>query len=195
MTPIRPTITKEEINDMPKVEFAGTIHVINTPEEAENAVAKLLAQPMVGIDTETRPTFKRGEMHQVALLQVATDNESFLFRLNKTGLTRPIIGLLESKTTQKIGLSLKDDFLLLHKRASFEPRNYTELQAFVREFGIEEMSLQKIYAILFEKKIAKRQQLSNWEAEALTEAQQQYASIDAWACLQIYHKLIAMQEK
>lgn len=186
---IHKTINKESINEMPKVLFDGQIHVVQTPQEVERAVAYLKSCPIVGIDSETRPSFTKGRVHKVALLQIASEEHCFLFRLNLTGLTLPLILLLENPNVLKVGLSLKDDFMMLRKRAPFEPRGYIELQEYVRMFGIEDKSLQKIYGILFGQKISKSQRLSNWEAAELTQPQQLYAATDAWACLNIYNKL------
>lgn len=186
---IRKNISKEEIGNFPKVAFSGKIHLVRTPQEAERAIAYLKQFSLLGIDTETRPSFKKGLVNKVALVQISTENEAFLFRVNQTGLTLPLITLLENPQIDKVGLSLKDDFHKLHECAPFQPRGIIELQEYVRMFGIEEMSLQKIFAILFKQKISKRQQLSNWEADELTIPQQQYAAIDAWACLQIYNRL------
>lgn len=186
---IRRTIDKEEVNTLPKANFPGEIHLVQTPQEAERAVAYLKRCPTVGIDSETRPSFTKGQVRKVALLQVASETHCFLFRLNLTGLTLPVITLLEHPGITKVGLSLHDDFMMLHKRAPFEPRGCVELQEYVRMFGIRDMSLQKIYAILFREKISKSQQLSNWEADTLTLPQQQYAATDAWACLNIYNLL------
>lgn len=191
---IKRTINKEVVNAMPKAAFTGEIHVVNTPWEAERAVAYLRGCPLLGIDSETRPSFAKGHTHKVALLQVASEEHCFLFRLNVMGLTLPLITLLEMPHITKVGLSLKDDFMMLHKRAPFEPRGIIELQEFVRPFGIEEQSLQKIYAILFGEKISKTQRLSNWEADVLTQPQQLYAATDAWACLNIYRKLQQLKE-
>lgn len=191
---IKRTIDKEVVNAMPKAAFTGEIHVVNTPWEAERAVAYLRGCPLLGIDSETRPSFAKGHTHKVALLQVASEEHCFLFRLNVMGLTLPLITLLEMPHITKVGLSLKDDFMMLHKRAPFEPRGIIELQEFVRPFGIEEQSLQKIYAILFGEKISKTQRLSNWEADVLTQPQQLYAATDAWACLNIYQKLQQLKE-
>ncbi|MCD8184212.1 MAG: 3'-5' exonuclease domain-containing protein 2 [Bacteroides sp.] len=186
---IKRTIDKEELKEMPKVIFRGQIHVVQTPQEAERAVAYLKKCPLLGIDSETRPSFTKGQSHKVALLQISSEEHCFLFRLNLTGLTLPIITLLESPSVVKVGLSLRDDFMMLHKRAPFEQRACIELQEYVRAFGIQDKSLQKIYAILFNEKISKSQRLSNWEAETLTEPQKQYAATDAWACLNIYNLL------
>ena len=186
---IRRTIDKEALKDLPKAAFEGQIHVVQTPHEAERAVAYLKTCPVVGLDSETRPSFSKGRSYKVALLQVSSHEHCFLFRLNLTGLTLPVITLLENPRVLKVGLSLKDDFMMLHKRAPFEPRGYVELQEYVRPFGIQDKSLQKIYGILFSQKISKSQQLSNWEADVLTEPQKLYAATDAWACLNIYNKL------
>ncbi len=186
---IKRTIDKEALKDLPKASFPGKIHVVQTPQEAERAVTFLRQCSMVGIDSETRPSFSKGKPHKVALLQVSSEDHCFLFRLNLTGLTLPIINLLESPNITKIGLSLKDDLMMLHKRAPFEAHACIELQEYVRPFGIEDKSLQKIYGILFGEKISKAQRLTNWEADTLTEPQKLYAATDAWACLNIYNRL------
>lgn len=186
---IKKKITKEEIQKLPTVGYEGGITVVNTPQEVERAVAHLKQSSLLGMDSETRPSFKKGQVNKVALLQISNGETTYLFRLNKTGLTMPLIMLLENPQIIKVGLSLKDDFHRLHACATFQPRGIVELQEEVRLFGIQEMSLQKIFAILFGKRISKRQQLSNWEADKLTQPQQQYAAIDAWACLQIYNQL------
>ncbi len=186
---IRRTIDKEEVKEMPKAVFPGQIHIVDNPQEAERAVAYLKSCPILGIDSETRPSFTKGQSHKVALLQISSEEHCFLFRLNLTGLTLPVIMLLENPNVIKVGLSLRDDFMMLHKRAPFEQRACVELQEYVRTFGIQDKSLQKIYAILFGEKISKSQRLSNWEATELTIPQQQYAATDAWACLNIYNLL------
>ena len=122
-------------------------------------------------------------------MQVATHDTCFLFRLNRIGLTPSVIRLLEDKTVLKIGLSLHDDFFNLHHRGDFIVGDFVELQQEVKKLGIMDLSLQKIYANLFQAKISKSQQLSNWEALLLTDAQQQYAAIDAWACIRIYERI------
>lgn len=186
---IKRTIDKEVLKELPKAVFFGQIHIVQTPSEAEKAVAFLKTCPLLGIDSETRPSFTKGQSHKVALLQISSEDHCFLFRLNLTGLTLPLIELLESPSITKVGLSLRDDFMMLHKRAPFEQRACVELQEYVRAFGIQDKSLQKIYGILFGEKISKSQRLSNWEADALTEPQKQYAATDAWACLNIYNRL------
>lgn len=191
---VKRTITKEDISMMPKVSFEGNIKVVNTEKEAEQAIAYLNNSFVLGIDSETKPSFTKGKTHKVALLQIATDECCFLFRLNKIGFPKGLIELLENPAIVKIGLSLKDDFLAMHKRVPFNQQSCVELQDFVKSFGIQDKSLQKIYAILFGKKISKSQRLSNWEAETLTSSQQLYAATDAWTCLNIYNLLQKLQQ-
>ena len=195
MKQIKNKITKAEIAEMPKVQFSGRIFVIYTVTDAEKAVEYLRTQHIVGVDTETRPSFKRGMSHKVALLQIATSDTCFLFRLNRIGMPTFLQDFLMGDTL-KIGLSLKDDFLMLRRRKDVhaEEGNWIELQDYVGRFGIEDRSLQKIFANLFGQKISKSQRLSNWEVETLTESQMNYAATDAWACVEIYNCLAEMEQ-
>ncbi|WP_321518655.1 3'-5' exonuclease [uncultured Bacteroides sp.] len=186
---VKRTITKDDISEMPKVNFEGKIIMICTEKDAERAVGFLSKFSVLGIDSETKPSFVKGKSHKVSLLQIATNEHCFLFRLNLIGFPQVLIGLLENPLIVKVGLSLKDDFLAMHKRVTFKQQNCIELQDFVKPFGIQDKSLQKIYAILFGYKISKSQRLSNWEAESLSSSQQLYAATDAWTCLKIYNLL------
>lgn len=190
MTEYQSTIDKKLISEMPKESFSGRIIIIYTEDDARKAVAYLNKCSVVGVDTETRPSFKKGRINDVALLQISTPDTCFLFRLNRIGIPGFLEDFLQNDVL-KIGLSLRDDFNMLRRANNKDPRegNWIELQEYVTRFGIQEKSLQKIYAILFGKKISKSQRLSNWEADVLTEAQQQYAATDAWATLRIYQKL------
>ena len=194
MKQIKNTITKAEIAAMPKVQFPGRVFVIYTETEANKAVEFLKSQSIVGVDTETRPSFKKGTSHKVALLQISTTDTCFLFRLNQIGMPEALQEFLMSDVL-KIGLSLKDDFMMLKRRKDVhaEEGNWIELQDYVSRFGIEDRSLQKIFANLFGQKISKSQRLSNWEAETLSENQIKYAATDAWACVEIYNCLEEME--
>lgn len=180
---------KKSISDLPRVTFPGKIVVVLTESEAQKAVDFLLSADILGIDSETRPVFKKGQHHKVALLQVSTKDVCFLFRLNLIGMPSCIVRLLEDTTILKVGLSLHDDFMMLHQRRDFKIGRFIDLQNMVSKFGIEDLSLQKLYANLFHERITKRQQLSNWEAPILTEQQKIYAATDAWTCIQIYERL------
>lgn len=186
---------KELIGSLPVVQFEGRIVVVISEGEARRAVDFLLAQPLLGFDTETRPSFKRGFQHSAALLQVSTEDICFLFRLNYLGLTPDIIRLLEDTSVAKVGLSWHDDLNGLHKLGDFKAGRFIDIQNLVGEVGIEDLSLQKLYANLFGQKISKRQQLSNWEADVLTDKQKLYAATDAWACIGIYKEIMRLSKE
>ena len=183
------SISKEEIAALEPEIFNGRIFVIDTPDKANQAIEDLSKFTNLGFDTETRPTFRKGDLNNVALIQLATNDQCYLFRLNRIGFSPSLVRLLSDENMLKIGLSLKDDFLNLSRMMKFTPKGFVDLQKIVSKHDIADTALQKIYAILFQKKISKRQQLSNWEADFLSDAQKQYAALDAWACLRIYEKL------
>lgn len=195
MTEIQNSIDKKLIAGLPQIVFYGDIMVIDTLQAAEEAVAELSSESIVGFDTETKPSFKKGVTNKVALLQLSTLHKSYLFRLNLIGIPDCLARFLANPEIRKIGLSIKDDFNMISGRSDVKPQGFVELQEFVPSLGIQEKGLQRIYALLFGRKISKAQQLSNWEAESLTPAQQQYASIDAWACLEIYRYLCDLKRK
>lgn len=186
---------KADINCLPVVQFDGRIITLVSEAEAEKAVEYLLHQPILGFDTETKPSFKKGKgMNPVTLLQVSTPDTCFLFRLNHIGMSDSVVRLLSDRKVTKVGLSWQDDLHQLCRRKEFSPGTFVELQKYVREFGIEDASLQKLYANIFGQKISKSQRLTNWEADCLNEKQQRYAATDAWACVRMYQELKHLKE-
>lgn len=181
---------KSIINSLPLVTFPGKIMVVLNEYEAERAVEYLLSCDVLGVDTETRPAFRKGNNHKVALLQVATRKECFLFRLNHLGLPKSLLRLLSNKQVPMVGLSWHDDLMSLHRREQFEPGWFIDIQDIIGNLGIVDKSLQKLYANLFGEKISKRQRLTNWEADVLTDRQKEYAAIDAWACIKLYDEIM-----
>ncbi|MCM1020752.1 MAG: 3'-5' exonuclease domain-containing protein 2 [Muribaculum sp.] len=183
------SITKEQIAELPDVTYSGNIHVVTTEQDAQKALNAIYRSNIVGFDTETKPSFTKGHRNSVALIQIATPTDCYLFRINRFGFCKSLVDFMQNNQITKIGLSLRDDFHVLHNIASFEPQGFIDLQQFVSNFSIANASLQKIFAIIFNQRISKRQQLSNWEADTLTTPQMNYAAIDAWACLKIYKYL------
>ena len=186
MIDIPSNIAKADIAQMPNELFEGRIIVIHALADVEKAVNYLKGFPIVGIDTETRPSFAKGKTYEVSLLQLSTEDTCFLFRLNYIGMPKALVDLLQDGRQLKVGLSLRDDIQNLNRKHKFEPRGFLDLQHYVKEMGIEAQSLQKIYALLFGKKISKSQRLTNWEADVLTDRQKGYAATDAWACIRMY---------
>lgn len=181
---------KSIINSLPLVTFPGKIIVVLNEYEADRVVEYLLSCDVLGVDTETRPAFRKGNNHKVALLQVATRKECFLFRLNHLGLPKSLLRLLSNKQVPMVGLSWHDDLMSLHRREQFEPGWFIDIQDIIGNLGIVDKSLQKLYANLFGEKISKRQRLTNWEADVLTDRQKEYAAIDAWACIKLYDEIM-----
>lgn len=194
MKTIHTKIDKSLIPDMPQVVFEGRIIVVVSAAETRKAVDFLLSQPILGVDTETRPSFRKGVIYTVSLLQVATRDICFLFRLKHIGKNRDIIRLLEDTTVPKIGLSLHDDMMSLAKVYQFKPGLFIDLQNHVSEIGVRDLALQKLYANFFGMKISKSQRLTNWEADILTDRQKMYAAIDAWACIKLYEELMRLEK-
>ena len=182
-------ISKDLVNLMPLVSFDGQTIIVDRPEQVEEAVSYLRDCPVLGIDTEARPSFTRGTHYPTALVQIATEQRCYLFRLNKIGMPASLARIFSSKQICKVGLAFKDDLNGLRRLHDFKPQNCVDLQSFVSGYGIMELGLQKIFAIVFGKKISKSQQLTNWEADTLTPEQARYAATDAWATLLIYQAL------
>lgn len=186
---------KKNIGQLPRVLFEGKIVTIFTEGEAQRAVDYLLTKDILGLDTETRPSFKRGQSFKVALLQVSTRDICFLFRLNRLHNSPAVKRLLEDEVIPKIGLSLHDDVRMMHHRIpDLQPGHFIDLQNVMKNLGVEDMSLAKLYANVFGQRISKREQLSNWEAETLSEKQKRYAATDAWACIMLYEEYLRLMD-
>ena len=182
-------IDKEIVKDLPIAQTDCQIELIDSPDEVDKAVKYLLRSKVVGFDTESKPSFTKGKSNKIALMQISTQKRCFLFRLQMIGKNQRLKEFLENENIKKIGVAIHGDLRNLRVWSKFEPKNFVDLQNIVGDYGIEELGLQKIYAIVFGRKISKSQQLSNWEAKILNRAQQIYAATDAWACRQIYLKL------
>ncbi len=184
------SISKQQLSALPPAQFKGTIVVVDTPIAVDHAVEQLRKAALIGFDTETRPSFKKGQSFKVSLLQLSGPDTCYLFRLNKIGMPSSLKELLEDPEKMKIGLSIHDDFRNLHKDYDFEPQGFIELQTFVTQWQIIDKSLSKLYGILFGQRLSKAQRLSNWEVDKLAESQLHYAALDAYACTKIYSYLI-----
>jgi len=184
-------ITREELDELPLKAFEGEIVVVDKTEKLESAIHYLSNQRMIGFDTETKPSFKRGQVNQVALLQLATGKKAFLFRINEIGLPDPLKKILSNPEILKVGVAIHDDIKGLQRISPFKPAGFIELQQEVKDYGINDFSLKKIAGIVLGVRISKSQRLSNWESGELTEAQQCYAATDAWISFRILHSLSA----
>ncbi len=191
---IQAKISNEDSAKLPPLTFDGEIIVVDRPELIESACADIARYPIIGFDTETRPSFKAGVSYKVALLQLSTPLKSYLFRLNKIPLERSILSILERKDIIKLGADVLGDLRALRALRNFKDNGFIDLQKIIGDYGIEEKSLRKMSALVLGYRISKAQRLSNWEAATLTPQQQIYAATDAWACIEIYNKLQKMHK-
>lgn len=185
----RGSIDREELAELPLIQFEGKISLVESREDYLDSIEYLSQQSLLGFDTETKPAFKKGEYNEVALLQLATLDRAFLFRLNRIGFGNALKNILENPKIQKVGVAIRDDIKSLQKLNQFKPGGFVELQEHVKDFGIQDFSLKKISAIVLGYRISKSQRVTNWEAQDLTEAQQVYAATDAWISHRIYESL------
>ena len=183
------TIDKEELKKLPLKAFPGTIHVVDTLAGMKKYLPVLKQEKVIGFDTETRPTFKKGKFNQISLVQFSTQFHAFLFRITSLNLPDEMIELFEDDSIKKVGAALHDDLIDLRKIRDFKAGGFLDLQKYVEAFGIENKGVAKLAGIVLGFRISKNQQLSNWDAESLTEAQKEYAATDAWVCLRIYNEL------
>ena len=182
------TITREEINELPLIKFEGPIHVIDSKNQIENTIERLLEEPVLGFDTETKPSFKKGISYPPALIQFATNDEAWLFRLNSRGIHTRIIELLQAKDTLKVGVALHDDVKHLQAVRKFKASGFQDMSAVAHDAGILKRGLRNMTGILLGGRLSKSAQLTNWAQSTLTENQLRYAATDAWVSLKLYHK-------
>ena len=185
----RSKISKEELSALPRSGFKGKIINVVNKHQLHKVIPFLKEQKVLGFDTETKPSFKKGRNNTVSLLQLAVSDIAFIFRLRSTGLPKELIHILADDSILKVGVAIHDDIKALQNLRFFRPGGFLELQSFVKEFGIENFSLKKLCGIVLGIRISKKQQLSDWSNPILTEAQQEYAATDAWAAFEIFMTL------
>ena len=190
----RSSINKEEINLLPISHFEGKVQVVKCKQDFASVITQLAEEPILGFDTETRPSFKKGRKNQVSLLQLSSARQAWLFRLNHTGIPKSLVKLLEDPDIVKVGVAIHDDLKALNYLSKFAPGGFVELQSFVKKYNILDNGLRRLAANILNIKISKAQQLSNWEAQVLTESQIRYAATDAWVCYEIYMKLLEHEQ-
>jgi ribonuclease D len=184
------SISKEEINELPLGQFEGKIYLIDSLKDVEDAVDFLEDQRIIGFDTETKPSFKKGQFNHVSLLQLSTSEQAFVFRLNKIGFPDPLRNLLEKENLLKIGAAVHDDLKALRKLTdSFHPLSFFDLNDELKRVGFLNVGVRNLCGMVLKIRISKTEQVSNWEAENLTEKQLRYAATDAWACLEVFNLL------
>jgi len=185
----RISITADEINSLPLRCYSGKTSVISDPSRVARVIRDIEAYDVVGFDTETRPSFRKGQLYDVSLLQLATPRKVYLIRLNHTGITDEIAALLSNPGIIKAGVGIRDDLKALQKLRKFEPAGFYDLSTLAKQAGLQVESVKKLTALLLGFRISKSAQTSNWEVRTFTQKQIEYAATDAWVCLELFHKL------
>lgn len=188
------SITKEELRDLPLLRYEGKIKLIEDKQEIKKAIHHCREYDIVGFDTETKPTFKKGQYHAVALVQLALKDMVYLIRVSKTGIDEHLIDFFEDLDTIKLGIGLRDDIKDLQKMKNFNDAGFLDLNEFAESLEMESIGARKLSGIFLNGRISKSQQVSNWENPRLTPAQMNYAATDAWICIEIYEKMLAWQQ-
>jgi len=189
----RKTISRDELNSLPLGSFKGNIRVIEDLEGINEVLSLIQKVKCLGFDTETRPSFNKGPNNRTALLQLATGNDAFLFRINKIKLPDTLVRILSDSDIIKVGGAIRDDIKGLQKYSDFAPAGFIDLQNYVSDFGIESNGLRKLAGIVLNFRISKRYQVSNWENKKLSEGQLKYAATDAWVSYKVYLELEKMR--
>ncbi len=185
-------ITVNEIQEYELSWFKGEIVIVDNLKTFSKVIPGLMKERLLGFDTETRPSFRKGHKNKVSLIQLATRDKAYLFRINRIGMPPELAGVLANPEVIKAGVAVHDDIRFLKSVRRFNPAGFIDLQSFVRNFGIQSSGLKKLTAIVLGFRISKRQQVTDWEAEELSEPQLVYAATDAWVCYEIYNKLTSI---
>jgi len=182
-------ITKKEINELPLFKYEGKTVIAATEKQIAKALAEIEKYELVGFDTETKPTFRKGQFNHVALIQIAVPTRVYLLRIHQTGITNSLLKFLTSDNITKAGIALDDDLIALNRKRKFKPGGFVDLNKIAPTLGIENIGARNLSALLLNSRISKNQQVSNWENPTLTDPQVRYAATDAWICLEMYSKL------
>jgi ribonuclease D len=182
-------LSREAINRLPLGAFPGTVLLVDRPERVEAALALLQGERLLGFDTETRPSFRKGETHPVALIQLASERVACLFRLRRTGLPGPLRRLLADPGIHKVGLGVPDELKRLREEQELEAAGFIDLLPIARRLGVRPQSVRALAAHFLGIRVSKSSQVSNWERDRLSEKQLRYAATDAWICRQVYREL------
>ena len=183
-------IAKEDINLLELDKYNGETILVDTDAELEKACSEIEKCAIIGIDTETKPSFRKGQMNTVALLQISTDKKAYIVRLKKVKMSKRLADIFSNEAIKKIGIAIFDDLKDLKKIIPFTDKSVVDLNLLAPKLGFESIGAKKLSALVLGIRISKRQQVSNWELEQLSQAQIDYAATDAWICREIYLKLV-----
>lgn len=183
-------ISKENVQQLPLIKFEGRIHLVNSQKDLAKVLEEIASFKVFGFDTETKPTFNKGEYNPTALVQLATPSDAYLIRILDMGITNQLKNFFEDRSTLKVGISIRDDIKDLQKLRPFNPEGFIDLNDVARDLGIRQIGMKSLAGIFLQARVSKTQQTSNWEVEKLSNGQQMYAATDAWVCHEIHQLLL-----
>lgn len=186
---LRRRLSSDEINAMPLYHYEGEVLLVRTPEELESVMPLLEREPILGFDTETRPSFRKGRVNAPSLVQLATEEAVVLVQLSWMPLDEGLAALLSDPLHVKTGVAIGDDMRELVKLRPFTPAGLADVGAFARAQRLSSQGLRTLAANLFGLRISKGPQCSNWSAKVLSRRQIQYAATDAWISRAIYLRM------
>ncbi len=188
-SPAPQRMSRDAINSLPLFHYEGEVTMVRTPEEARDAVDVLARRPVLGFDTETRPSFRKGTTYPPSLIQLADQERVYIFQLFGLSLEGPLAELLSRPDVRKVGVAVHDDCRVLTKLHPFRPAGIIDLGDLARRGGVAEQGLRGLAAHFLSLRISKSEQCSNWAAKNLTAKQIRYAATDAWVSLAVYRSM------
>ena len=187
-------ISKAEINELPLIAWEGEIQILETVEEMKATASILANESHLGFDTETRPSFKKGDYYPPALIQLATEHCVYLFRISETETFDPLLPILESPDILKTGVAIKDDVKELRAIEDFTPNGFVEIADITVKLGYANRGLRALAGLLLQGRISKAAQVTNWARPKLDNKQVRYAATDAWISREIYRQAVAERD-
>lgn len=189
------TIAKAAINALPLARFEGVIHLVTTPAALSLMVESLRGKGVLGFDTESRPSFKKGENYLPSVVQFSTGTEAYIVQLEPVGGLPGLFPLLEDPDLLKVGVALRDDVKRLQAISAFTPAGFADVSEMTQALGIENTGLRSLAAMFLGVRISKNAQVTNWARNSLTTKQVYYAATDAWISHQLHEAVLAVYRR
>ena len=182
----RRTIPHDELMRLPVVRYHGPIRSVANATDLHRALNEIRSERVIGFDTETRPTFRKGQLHAPSLVQIATSHAVHLFQLSRLDCSQTLAEVFSNAQIIKAGIALARDFSELQKLFPFTPANVVDLGEIAKRRGVEQTGLRNLAGLFLAGRITKGPQTSNWARANLSPSQVCYAATDAWACRELY---------
>ena len=179
-------VAKEDVKKYPLIDFTARVHLIEDLKDVSKCFDVISSASLIGFDTETKPSVKKGVHHHISLVQISVDNDVFLFRINKIGLIQELLNVFNNPNIVKVGIDIKNDITGLQKLKQFKPSNFIDLNQLAKKNNFQSIGAVKLTIMMLGFRISKRQRLSDWNLDILTDQQKIYAAIDAWICPKIF---------